>query len=671
MQFQPVSTNHLAGKRSIIRTVACIIVASMATIAWVQASQYYVAPNGVDGASGSESNPWRTVSYATAVASAGDTVFFRAGVWSERLIPPRSGTVSNPITFRNYPGETPVLDGTYNTTYEWDIGIIDIRNNRSNIVIEGFEVRNLKTSIEQQIPIGIYVYGDPYTGAGTGGAPPSNITIRNCTVHSIETTHSEGNAHGIIVKNELTAVATNFVVSGCKVRNNKLGYSEALVVNGNVDGFEVTNNTVHDNNNIGIDIIGYESGFIPPGIDFARNGVVADNLVYNCSSLNNTSYGYHSAGGIYVDGGAHVVIERNRVYNCDIGIEIASEDEDGSTNNITVRNNIIWRNKMGGIFAGGYDDFRGSSDDCIITNNTLYENDTLEWGVGEILLRYQTNNFVIKNNIIVAGNERYFIKRENVASSNIVTDYNVYYASGTSSASQWQWNVGSGDGYITGFSNWQSITGQDANSTWGLPAFNNTSGALSTYDFCFSSGGLPQDKGDPAFTPAPGETDIAGNPRIIGSVVDSGAHEVEVPPTALETWRQTYFGTTENTGDAADLADSDKDGVVNLLEFAVTDGNPGAPDANANGGVFSVLRETNGDRVISFPRATDASELVTYEVNGHDELSGEWSQLAVRQAGGAWTSISGVTVSESGGVVNLTDSRTGLLRYFYALSVTP
>ena len=42
-------------------------------------------------------------------------------------------------------------------------------------------------------------------------------------------------------------------------------------------------------------------------------------------------------------------------------------------------------------------------------------------------------------------------------------------------------------------------------------------------------------------------------------------------PTALsavETWRQLHFGTTSNTGNAADSADPNNDGETNLLEFA-------------------------------------------------------------------------------------------------------
>ena len=49
--------------------------------------------------------------------------------------------------------------------------------------------------------------------------------------------------------------------------------------------------------------------------------------------------------------------------------------------------------------------------------------------------------------------------------------------------------------------------------------------------------------------------------------------------TPLEAWRLAHFGTTANSGDAADAANPDGDESINLLEFA-RDGNPksGAKD---------------------------------------------------------------------------------------------
>jgi hypothetical protein len=38
--------------------------------------------------------------------------------------------------------------------------------------------------------------------------------------------------------------------------------------------------------------------------------------------------------------------------------------------------------------------------------------------------------------------------------------------------------------------------------------------------------------------------------------------------TQLQAWRLEHFGSSEGTGRAADLADWDNDGVLNLLEFA-------------------------------------------------------------------------------------------------------
>lgn len=141
--------------------------------------------------------------------------------------------------------------------------------------------------------------------------------------------------------------------------------SEAIVVNENVDSFEVTNNKVHDNN-IGIVLIGHEVVSPVAALNQARNRIVRYNSLFN-----NTSYNKYSTDGIYVDGGKEIIIEQNQSYENDLGIEVASEHAGESTIQITVRDNTISNNIMSGIAIGGYDSKQGYAENNAITNNII------------------------------------------------------------------------------------------------------------------------------------------------------------------------------------------------------------------------------------------------------------------------------------------------------------
>src|SRR5262249_15224334 len=160
------------------------------------------------------------------------------------------------------------------------------------------------------------------------------------------------------------------------------------------------NNLVHDNTNIGIVAIGYEKtccgGKSDPLLDRARDGIIRGNTVWNCTSTANPAYrNTPGAGGIYVDGGTRILIERNISYGNDIGLEIASEHLGKASDFVVARNNLIYRNKVGGIFMGGYDIKRGRSENNTVRNNTLWQNDTLNDGNGEILFQHRVKNNVV------------------------------------------------------------------------------------------------------------------------------------------------------------------------------------------------------------------------------------------------------------------------------------
>ncbi len=53
-----------------------------------------------------------------------------------------------------------------------------------------------------------------------------------------------------------------------------------------------------------------------------------------------------------------------------------------------------------------------------------------------------------------------------------------------------------------------------------------------------------------------------------GATLDSAPASATTSPT-LENWRLEHFGTTENSGDAANTADPDGDGMTNEAEWSV------------------------------------------------------------------------------------------------------
>ena len=277
--------------------------------------------------------------------------------------------------------------------------------NSSNVSIDNIEITDLwinksSTSIN---PVGIRVKNGV-----------SNIKISNCEIDNLGCIYGSSaskhwNGHGIIVAgyNEDDSSGegiSNVTIDDCYLHDLKLGQSETLVLNGNVEGFAVYNNVIENCDNIGIDIIGYEHS--QDTKDSARSGDIYNNIVKGVSSGANNAYKFEAcAGGIYVDGGQSIKIHDNYIESCDIGIELASEHEDRFTDNITVTNNILVKNnELGGISIGGCyesDKVTGYATNCKITNNTVYN----EAGTCFNIQKANDKKNIIKNNIFFAAND--------------------------------------------------------------------------------------------------------------------------------------------------------------------------------------------------------------------------------------------------------------------------
>ncbi len=487
------------------------------------AGTYYVSTTGSDANDGSLLSPWLTIQHAVDSVGPGDTIYVRTGVYNELVEFNNSGSAAEGyITLQNYDGENPVIDGTGLSGS--DPGLIKI-DYKHHIKVSGFELRNLTTSNKSTTPAGIWVLGTSHY-----------IELHNNLVHHIENNATGGNAHGIAAYG-YSAVSSinNLVIRGNEIRNCILGWSESMVLNGNVENFIVENNIVHDNDNIGIDFIGHEGTCNDAALDQARDGVCVGNTVYNIDSLPNPAYGgERCADGIYVDGGKRITIEKNVVHHCNIGVEIASEHKDKGTSNVIVRNNIIRDSHSGGIFIGGYASNKGWARDCNIVNNTLYNNDTDDcgWG-GEIVMQYYCSDNLFENNIFSAGPSRFFIRNENTSCSNNTFNYNLYYGSG----GQWNWNNTT---YST-FSAYKTASSQDANSITSDPKFVDAP----NLDFHIRFDSPCINAADPSLDYS-SQTDIDAEPREMSGRADIGADEVSLKQ-----------------------ADFTRNGLINMDDYAV------------------------------------------------------------------------------------------------------
>ncbi len=469
---------------------------------------YYVSSSGSDANPGTLAAPWRHIQYGLDRVGPGSTVNVMTGIYNETVTFHASGSVSGGyIILQNAPGQAPVIDGT-GLPISGETGLVVIEN-KAYVKLIGFEIRNLKAGgASSAFPAGIWIRG---SGAF--------IEIRNNLVHDIENSCSRCGAHGIAVygRDPNTSIH-DLLIDNNEIRNGKFGWSESMVLNGNVEKFVVSNNRVHDNDNIGIDFIGFEGENPNPSVDRARDGTAVGNLVYNISSYGNPAYGNErSADGIYVDGGTNILIERNIVHDANLGIELASEHAGKNTSYITLRNNFVYNNTQAGIAFGGYDRRRGSTENCVIVNNTLYNNFTQrDWGA-ELYVQYDTRNNIVKNNIIYANDARRFIESWSPVMTANVVDYNLFFAPGGGTSGTWIWkNV-----TYTTFAAYVQSTGND---THGLAGVDPLLVSVTAPDLHLQAASPAIDRGQ-TISEA-GSLDIDGEPRLQGTAIDMGADEV-------------------------------------------------------------------------------------------------------------------------------------------------
>jgi Right handed beta helix region len=173
---------------------------------------YYVSPTGSDEGPGTLSQPFGSLQHAHDSARPGDTIYMRGGTYAltQGIRLTNDGTSQNPITVCNYPGETPVLDGSAMTRAGYQ-GVVLTLESASFNHIKGLEIT---------------------------GAPESGLVIRNAshnnTIEGLDVHHngrlSEWEGKGIC----LYGPASNNLLLNNDSHHNRDLHGD------NADGFQVS-----------------------------------------------------------------------------------------------------------------------------------------------------------------------------------------------------------------------------------------------------------------------------------------------------------------------------------------------------------------------------------------------------------------------------------------------
>lgn len=448
---------------------------------------YFVAIGGNNGNPGTIEAPFASIQHALNVANRpGDTVMVRGGTYREKVQFTASGNATGgPITLQAFGGERVVLRGRRVSGQN-----MVLISNVSHVRLMGFEIADIPRARD----------GSGVRVAGVG----SNIEIRNNNIHDIR----GKDAAGITVLGTSEAAAiSKLVIDGNVIARCDPFESEALVLNGNVTDFEVTNNVVRNVNNIGIDLIGGERDVNPTQV--ARNGVVRGNFVFRA----NAEDGDNDAAGIYVDGGRDIIIEGNTVTGCDLGIEVGAENAGIVATGVTVRNNLISRNRKAGLVFGGFEARRGRVRGCTFQHNVVFGNGTLpsdEEPMGQLWIQLAEGN-TVTNNIFMSRGNQPLLSSEGGSVGNVL-DSNLWFGRGSFTLNGREFRS---------FAGYRAVTGLDANSIFADPQMVNPRGG----DFR----PLPTSPAVNAGSRQAGQfapTDITGRPRPVGAAPDIGAFEV-------------------------------------------------------------------------------------------------------------------------------------------------
>lgn len=323
-------------------------------------STYYVSPFGNDNNPGTLSAPWKTINKAASKVISGDTVYIRGGVYQEVVNITASGTSSSPIRFINYPGETPIIDGSY-TIPGYGGYLLCLRG--SYLYVSGIEIRNSSYG-------GVFISGD------------FDVVDNVFVHHSMEP--------GIIITRGQHSIVENSRIWRNSLSNEGGGHAWSCGISAGRDGVSyviIRNNTVWENWGEGI------------STGQSTQIVIDHNIVHDNYSTN-----------IYITDATNIICQRNLVYmdpnsyvygaGSNVGIMMGDETYNPPSANIQVINNIAYGNHRN--FHWWQGTSGGGMNNVLIANNTFFNGTgNVNNGEGNVIISRGSHvNVRFENNLV-------------------------------------------------------------------------------------------------------------------------------------------------------------------------------------------------------------------------------------------------------------------------------
>ena len=515
-----------------MKTLALLCAFCFVLVAPATATKYYVKNfGGNDGNLGrSATAPFQHIDHGITVAAPYDTVI--ALMDNYPITAPL--TINKPLTLL---GQGAQLDGSSWSSATPNKRLLVI-SNTNDVLVDGFVFKNLIGAFS----IGVYI-----TGSGR------NITLQRCRVTNVGwvsnnlsayPSASDNNANGILVAGSAAAPLSQITIRNDTINNCATGVSEALTVVGNVDTFTIANNLVHNISNIGIDCAGSKTWTgAPAAVNYARNGRIANNVVFGCNSP------VANSAGIYLDGAYNCVVSGNTLHDNAVGIslgqEVAVNSGAKSCSRNKVINNVIYRNAIAGVLWGDGPGGNSKVVNNLFVNNTLFKNRTGavinnvtaiggtpagtgsgQYGDifgGEILI-HGCDSATFENNILFPlGLRRCIVVSAQYTATHLSVSYNSFsHASGIS-----YFDIGA-SAMANSFGNNAytpvNVPGLYTNTITGYPGFVDTTAV--NFRLTAAPASPCINAGNPATTTTTvGTVDFDGRSRIVGSRIDVGAFE--------------------------------------------------------------------------------------------------------------------------------------------------